>query len=201
MPAGPQQGSLRIEPGQLDAGAAARDPRRHGIDLDLADEARPGIRAGAALVQSVAGGSAPVYGVNTGFGKLADKRIDDSALEALQLNLDPFAQRWRGRAAVAGGRATHAGAQGGQPGARLLGRARGAHRSAAGRLQQGGRSPTCPAQGSVGASGDLAPLAHMTLALLGEGEFLVDGARVPAAVALARFGLAPLRCAPRKGWR
>jgi histidine ammonia-lyase len=56
-----------------------------------------------------------------------------------------------------------------------------------------------PSQGSVGASGDLAPLAHMTLALLGEGEFLVDGARAPAAQVLRAAGIAPLRLAAKEG--
>ncbi len=62
-----------------------------------------------------------------------------------------------------------------------------------------GLVPYVPAQGSVGASGDLAPLAHMTLALIGEGEMLVDGARVPAADALRAAGIAPLRLAAKEG--
>ncbi|MDP1172167.1 aromatic amino acid lyase, partial [Klebsiella pneumoniae] len=59
--------------------------------------------------------------------------------------------------------------------------------------------PYVPAQGSVGASGDLAPLAHMTLALMGEGEALVDGRRVPARDELARLGLTPLTLAAKEG--
>ena len=58
-----------------------------------------------------------------------------------------------------------------------------------------------PAQGSVGASGDLAPLAHMSLALMGEGEMLVDGRRVPADIALRDAGIAPLSWPPKKASR
>ncbi|PTT88291.1 histidine ammonia-lyase, partial [Pelomonas sp. HMWF004] len=59
--------------------------------------------------------------------------------------------------------------------------------------------PYVPCQGSVGASGDLAPLAHMTLALMGEGEALVAGRRMPARDELARLGLAPLTLAAKEG--
>jgi histidine ammonia-lyase len=68
-------------------------------------------------------------------------------------------------------------------------------------VHNAGLVPCVPSQGSVGASGDLAPLAHMTLALMGEGEFVVDGARRPAAEVLRAAGMAPLRCRPRKAWR
>ena len=68
-------------------------------------------------------------------------------------------------------------------------------------MHNAGLVPYVPSQGSVGASGDLAPLAHLTLALIGEGEFVVDGARVPAAAALRAAGIAPLALRPRKGWR
>ena len=166
--------------------------------LELAGEARARIRAGATLVQSVAAGGAPVYGVNTGFGKLADKRIEDSALEALQLNLI---------------RSHSAGV--GEPLTRRVVRLMMALKAAS--LARGysgvreelieallaaynaGAVPYVPAQGSVGASGDLAPLAHMTLALLGEGEFIVDGARTPAVAALARLGLRSIRLQAKEG--
>src|SRR6185436_19167838 len=62
-----------------------------------------------------------------------------------------------------------------------------------------GLVPYVPSQGSVGASGDLAPLAHMTLALIGEGEFLVDGQRRPAATVLSEAGIAPLQLAAKEG--
>jgi histidine ammonia-lyase len=62
-----------------------------------------------------------------------------------------------------------------------------------------GLTPVVPCQGSVGASGDLAPLSHMTLALLGEGEFLVDGQRRPAAAVLQAAGIAPLVLGAKEG--
>jgi histidine ammonia-lyase len=188
---------LCIEPGRLQL-AQLRAVHEGAVALELADAARPGIRAGAALVQAVAGGSAPVYGVNTGFGKLADKRIDDGALEQLQLNLI---------------RSHSAGV--GEPLAEPVLRLMLALKAAS--LARGysgvreelvetllatynrGAVPFVPAQGSVGASGDLAPLAHMTLALLGEGEMLVQGARAPAAPELARLGIAPLRLRAKEG--
>lgn len=188
---------LRIEPGRFTL-AQLREAHNGSIALDLVDEARHGVRAGAALVQRVAAGSAPVYGVNTGFGKLADKRIDDSELEALQLNLirshsagvgEPLAP-----AVVRLMLALKAGSLArGYSGVReeLIDALLAAYNC--------GAIPYVPAQGSVGASGDLAPLAHMTLALLGEGEFLIAGERVPAPVALPRLGLAPIRLLAKEG--
>jgi len=189
--------ALRIEPGRLDL-AQLRRLHAGGLRLHLADTARPAIRAGAALVRDVAQGSAPVYGVNTGFGKLADQRIDAAALEALQLNLI--------RSHSAG-----VGEPLGAPVVRLMlalkaaSLARG-HSGVREELIEAllaaynaGAVPFIPAQGSVGASGDLAPLAHMTLALLGEGEFLLDGVRSAAPAALARLGLAPLRLLAKEG--
>ncbi len=61
--------------------------------------------------------------------------------------------------------------------------------------------PVIPEKGSVGASGDLAPLAHMAAVMMGEGEAFVDGARLPGAEALAQAGLQPVVLLPRKAWR
>ena len=66
-------------------------------------------------------------------------------------------------------------------------------------VHNAGLVPYVPSQGSVGASGDLAPLSHMTLALLGEGDFLVDGQRRPAAEVLAKAGIAPLALGAKEG--
>ena len=68
-------------------------------------------------------------------------------------------------------------------------------------VHNAGLVPYVPSQGSVGASGDLAPLAHMTLALMGEGEMLVGGRRRPALAALQRPASRRWRCRPRKAWR
>jgi len=168
------------------------------VRLHLHAEPRKRVRASADLVQRVAHGDQPVYGINTGFGKLADRRIDDSELEALQVNLI---------------RSHSAGV--GEPLAPPVVRLMLAIKAASlARGYSGVReevvdallsavnadaTPYVPSRGSVGASGDLAPLAHMTLALLGEGEFLIEGVRVPAREAMGRSGLTPLRLRAKEG--
>src|SRR4051812_38389425 len=78
--------TLSIRPGELTLDDL-QAVHAGGLALTLDPAARPGIAASAAVVQAAAAGQAPVYGVNTGFGKLANKRIDADALEALQRNL------------------------------------------------------------------------------------------------------------------
>jgi histidine ammonia-lyase len=190
-------GVLELRPGGLSLDELRR-MHAGSVTLHLPEAPRGAIRASADLVQRVALGSAPVYGINTGFGKLADKRIDDSALEALQLNLI--------RSHSAG-----VGEPLGAPVVRLMLAIKAASlaRGYSGVRESlvdallaaynAGALPYVPAQGSVGASGDLAPLAHMTLALIGEGELLDGGQRVAAAAGLARLGLAPLRLLAKEG--
>ncbi|MCA6216724.1 histidine ammonia-lyase [Ideonella sp. B7] len=169
-----------------------------GTRLVLDEAARPAIRASAAVVQAAAAGDAPVYGVNTGFGKLANQRISAADLATLQLNLirshsvgvgEPLAP-----AVVRLMLATKAAS---------LARAHSGVREVVIdtllAVFNAGLVPLVPSQGSVGASGDLAPLSHMTLALLGEGEFLVDGQRRPAAAVLAEAGIAPLVLQAKEG--
>ncbi|RTL43864.1 MAG: histidine ammonia-lyase [Burkholderiales bacterium] len=156
------------------------------------------VDASAALVAAAAAGDAPVYGVNTGFGKLASTRIAKDQLAALQLNLI------RSHAVGVGAPmspqvvrlmlATKAGSL-----ARGFSGVRRVVVQALLDAFNAGFVPYVPAQGSVGASGDLAPLAHLTLALMGEGEALVQGQRVPARDELARLGLAPLTLAAKEG--
>ncbi len=147
-----------------------------GVQLTLDDAARPNIRASAAVVQAAAAGDAPVYGVNTGFGKLANQRISAADLATLQLNLIRSHSVGVGEPL--------------QPGVMrlmLTMKAASLARAYSGvrevvidtllAVLNAGLVPYVPSKGSVGASGDLAPLSHMTLALLGEGEFLVDGQR------------------------
>lgn len=189
--------ALELNPGQLTL-AQLRTLHAGTARLSLPEAPRGAIRASSALVQRVAVGTEPVYGINTGFGKLADKRIDDSALDTLQLNLI------RSHSAGVGDPL-------GAPIVRLMLAIKAASlaRGYSGVRESlvdaliaaynAGALPYVPAQGSVGASGDLAPLAHMTLALMGEGEFLQEGLRVPAAAALARHGLAPLRLLAKEG--
>ena len=188
---------MRIRPGhfsleQLQAVHAG------GVALEIDDDARAAIAASAAVVQRAAAGQAAVYGVNTGFGKLASTRISEADLATLQLNLI---------------RSHSVGV--GEPLAPevvrlvLALKAGSLARGASGVRQQvvdmllavlnAGLVPFIPSQGSVGASGDLAPLAHMTLALLGEGEFLVGGERHEAAGVLREHGLPPLQLQAKEG--
>jgi histidine ammonia-lyase len=166
--------------------------------LTVDESARAAIRASAEVVQRAARGDAPVYGVNTGFGKLASTRISESDLDALQLNLI------RSHSVGVGAPLT-------PPVVRLMLALKAASlaRGASGvrdevidallAVHNAGLVPYVPSQGSVGASGDLAPLAHMTLALIGEGEFVVDGQRKPASACLREAGLLPLKLRAKEG--
>ncbi len=156
------------------------------------------VRASARVVQRAAQGNGPVYGVNTGFGKLAHQRISQAQLGTLQVNLirshsvgvgEPLAP-----AVVRLMLALKAGSLArGYSGVRveiietLLA------------VHNAGLIPYIPSQGSVGASGDLAPLAHMTLALMGEGEMLVNGIRQAAAPLLHKAGIVPVKLGAKEG--
>jgi len=170
-----------------------------GVAIALDPASLGGVRASAAVVQRAAEGDAPVYGVNTGFGKLATTRIDAPQLEQLQLNLirshsvgvgdalsAPVVQLVLALKAASLARG-HSGVREAVVDALLA-------------VHNAGLVPFIPSQGSVGASGDLAPLAHLTLALIGEGEaFDASGLRRPARDALAACGLQPLSLAPKEG--
>jgi len=189
--------TIELIPGQLTL-AQLRQIRHGGVRLSLQEAALAGIRHSAALVQAAAAGDAAVYGVNTGFGKLASQRIGKDELAALQRNLI--------RSHCVG-----VGAPLAPPVVRLMLATKAASlaRGFSGVRESvvqtlldafnAGLVPYVPAQGSVGASGDLAPLAHMTLALMGEGEMLVDGQRRPALPELARAGVAPLTLGAKEG--
>ena len=134
----------------------------------------------------------PVYGVNTGFGKLASVRIGAERPRAAAAQHRAVPRRRRGRADAGSDRAADDGAEARQPGAGRLGRAAGDGGAARG---DAGAGPDAgdPRPGSVGASGDLAPLAHMAAAMIGVGEILVGGARVAGGRgALAHAGLTPI---------
>jgi histidine ammonia-lyase len=169
-----------------------------GTSLSIDPASMVQVLASAAVVQRAAQSSAPTYGVNTGFGKLASTRISEADLATLQQNLI------RSHSAGVGG-----------PLAPQIVRLMLALKAAS--LARGysgvrpividtllavhnaGLVPYVPSQGSVGASGDLAPLAHMTLALMGEGEMLVDGKRAPAAPLLRAGHIEPLRLEAKEG--
>ena len=169
-----------------------------GVQLQLDGACRPGIRASQQVVQRAADGDAPVYGVNTGFGKLANKRISKEQLATLQGNLIRSHCVGVGEPLSA-------------PVMRLMLALKAASlaRGYSGvrenvvdtliAIFNAGLVPWVPSQGSVGASGDLAPLAHMTLALMGEGFMLVDGQATPALPMLQAAGIAPLTLGAKEG--
>ncbi|HVV88658.1 MAG TPA: histidine ammonia-lyase [Kofleriaceae bacterium] len=174
---------------------------RGGRKVVLGARARAAMTASRALIDRVvAGGDASpaVYGVNTGFGALAEVRISSAQVRALQRNLV------RSHAAGVGEPLPRDATR-----AMLLLRAQvlatgrsGARPEVADRLcamLDHGLHPIVPRRGSVGASGDLAPLAHLALGLIGEGEIEHGGAVRPAADALAAAGLAPLELQAKEG--
>ena len=189
--------TLRIVPGELGL-AELTAIHAGGASLVFDPSFRAATRASASVVARAARGAAPVYGVNTGFGKLAQTRISESDLATLQLNLIRSHSVGVGEplpaAVVRLVLALKAGS--------LARGASGVREEVIDTLiavHDASLVPCIPAQGSVGASGDLAPLAHMTLALIGEGEMIDGGARVPAADALRRAGIAPLVLAAKEG--
>jgi histidine ammonia-lyase len=170
--------------------------RGEAVELDPA--CRIDVANSAQAVERIIAGDDAVYGINTGFGKLATVRIERDDLAQLQHNIV----------------VSHAAGTGDpMPSAivRLmlalklasLGRgASGVRLETIDRIEAmlaRGLLPVIPGQGSVGASGDLAPLAHMAAAMIGVGDIWVEGARTPAAKALADAGLEPLVLGPKEG--
>jgi histidine ammonia-lyase len=192
---------MLLRPGQLtleELLAIHGGPAGEGQPLVMDPQALPAIQASAAVVRRAAEGTAAVYGVNTGFGKLASTRISEGDLAQLQCNLIRSHSVGVGEPLPAAVLrlmlATKAASLArGHSGVRpvvidtLLA------------VHNAGLVPFVPSQGSVGASGDLAPLSHMTLALMGEGEFVVDGQRRPAAGVLQQHGIAPLVLQAKEG--
>jgi histidine ammonia-lyase len=190
--------TFTLHPGELDFAALRKLCTRDSPRVQLDRAYRGNIRASAELVARAAQGEAPVYGVNTGFGKLATKRIARDDLALLQLKL------LRSHAVGVGEPLA-------EPVVRLvmLLKAASLARGFSGvreevvdailSLHNAGITPVIPCQGSVGASGDLAPLAHMSLPLVGEGEVLYRGERMPAAAALKQCGIAALVLGAKEG--
>lgn len=169
-----------------------------GATVTLDPACAPRIAESAAAVGRILAHGDPVYGINTGFGKLASVRIGDNDLAALQRNIVLSHAAGTGtpspvpvvRLMMALKLASLAqGASGVRPETVALLEAMLAKRL----------TPVIPSQGSVGASGDLAPLAHMAAAMIGVGEIKLAGERLPATEALARVGLAPLELAAKEG--
>lgn len=175
-----------------------RQAWRQPVKINLGDVALARIAASNALITEVVQGGQQVYGVNTGFGQLAQVRVSDDELVHLQENLIRSHSVGVGELLPdATVRLTMimkviALAQGysGVTPALVEGLCA---------LINGNIYPSIPSQGSVGASGDLAPLAHMAAVLLGHGSARVNGEKMTALEALERGGLKPLRLAPKEG--
>jgi histidine ammonia-lyase len=169
-----------------------------GAEAELAPAARERMNASRALVDRLTQTDLRVYGVNTGFGKMASKHISQEEIRHLQLNLvrshacgvGPPLNEFVTRAmlalranAIAKG---FSGVRPVVPETLLMMLNRGVH-------------PVIPSQGSVGASGDLAPLAHLAQVAIGEGEAMFQGRQRPGAEALQEAGIVPLVLGAKEG--
>jgi histidine ammonia-lyase len=188
--------TLALKPGHVTLADWRAVTEGAAVRLDPA--AMPAVAAGARAVEAIIARGEPVYGVNTGFGKLASVHIGADNLAELQRNIV----------------LSHA-AGVGEPMRPATVRLMMALKLASlGRGASGVRLPTVdmlevmlarglipvvPSQGSAGASGDLAPLAHLAATMLGIGEIQLAGERMPADAALARAGLAPIVLGPKEG--
>ena len=171
---------------------------RSGESARLDAGTREGVDHAATLVAKAAAGSEAVYGVNTGFGKLASVKIAAKDTATLQRNLI--------RSHCCGvGDALDTNTTRLMMVLKLLSLGRGASGTRWEVVEQiqnmlaAGVTPVIPDQGSVGASGDLAPLAHMAAAMMGEGEAVLEGERLPAQRALTATGLQPVEFGPKEG--
>jgi histidine ammonia-lyase len=188
--------SILLKPGQV----ALADLRAAwaGTPVALAGEAFEAVEASAKAVQAIVESGRTAYGINTGFGLLANTRIERDKLAQLQTNLVLSHSCGLGddlsrpvvRLAMA---------------MKVIGLARGysgVRREIVERLLlllERDALPCIPAQGSVGASGDLAPLAHLAAAMLGVGRISLAGEIMPAGEALQRLGVEPLALGPKEG--
>src|SRR5436190_18374940 len=187
---------MRLNPESIDL-ATLRELWK-GAEASLDDASMSRVANSAAVVERIVAGGETVYGVNTGFGLLANTRIPEERLAELQTNLilshsaglgDPLPRHVTRLMIIL----------------KLLGLGRG-HSGvrplvieALQRLLDADAMPLIPSQGSVGASGDLAPLAHLIAALMGYGRIDFAGQTVVAAAALERLGLEPLQLGPKEG--
>jgi histidine ammonia-lyase len=171
---------------------------RRGFRVALAPEAVERVEAARAVIDTAVAEGRVVYGVTTGFGKFADVVIPHEKLRELQLNLvrshaagvgDPLPEETVRALVLLRANCLAKGFSG----------VRAATLERLVDLLNSGVRPVVPSQGSVGASGDLAPLAHLALALVGEGEAFYAGRRRPAAEALRTAGLEPVTLEAKEG--
>jgi histidine ammonia-lyase len=187
---------MKLDPTNIDLATLRKLWLGEAASLD--DDSLQRIADASASVARIVAGGETVYGVNTGFGLLANTRIPDDKLAELQTNLilshsaglgEPLPRHVTRLMIVL----------------KLLGLGRG-HSGvrpliidALQALLDRDAMPVIPSQGSVGASGDLAPLAHMTAALMGHGGIDAGGEVMPAGIALQKLGMEPLQLGPKEG--
>jgi histidine ammonia-lyase len=192
-----KQPDILLNPGQVSL-AQLRAVYESPAKLNLAPEAYGALEASHRTVNNIIAENRVAYGINTGFGLLAQTRIPADQLALLQRNLVLSHSAGVGENLPANVvrlimtlkvMSLARGFSGVRPALvdMLLA------------VLNAGITPRIPAKGSVGASGDLAPLAHLALALIGEGEVIVGGKTCPSAEALAIAGIAPLQLGPKEG--
>jgi histidine ammonia-lyase len=171
---------------------------RVGCRVEVSPDALRRVAESRGLIERIVAAGDTVYGVNTGFGKLADVRIPADKLAELQINLvrshaggvgDPLAEGEARAMVLLRANVLAKGFSGVRP--ELLELLVG--------LLNAGVHPVIPEKGSVGASGDLAPLAHLALVVVGEGEAFYRGERMAGGEALRRAGLSSLRLTAKEG--
>lgn len=189
--------SIVLKPGSTSV-SQLEEIWRKSVAVSLDPTARPAIEKAAELVARAASGNTAIYGVNTGFGKLASMKIAPEDTAQLQRNLvlshccgvgEPLEIATTRLMMVL----------------KLLSLGRGASGVSLRtidmieKMLETGVTPVVPVQGSVGASGDLAPLAHMAAAMIGAGEAFFERERMAASDALRKAGLQPLTLGPKEG--
>jgi histidine ammonia-lyase len=169
-----------------------------GCRVEIADEARRRVAESRGLIESILAAGETVYGVNTGFGKLADVHVRGDKLAELQINLvrshaggvgNPLSEAESRVMVTLRANVLAKGFSGVRP--ELLELLVG--------MVNAGVDPVIPEKGSVGASGDLAPLAHLALVAVGEGEAFYRGERIEGGEALRKAGLTPLQLTAKEG--
>lgn len=189
--------TLKLSPGTTTL-AVLEQIWRSKTAVQLDQSAYDAIKRSAALIAKAALGDDPVYGVNTGFGKLASVRIAPEDTETLQRNLilshccgvgEPISPSTVRLMMALKLLSLGRGASGVRPEICTLIEA----------MLENGVLPVIPEQGSVGASGDLAPLAHMAAVMIGHGEATFDGKRMTGLQALEKANLSPVVLGPKEG--